>query len=73
MKGSKRVMTATVFAKEMDVAYSTVIRWLERGLVPGAVIKEAPDRGKWWEIPESALKMERPKAGRKKRLMEEGD
>ncbi|HEV2664486.1 MAG TPA: hypothetical protein VG324_06225 [Blastocatellia bacterium] len=56
-------MTATVFAQEMGVDYSTVMRWLKRQLVPGAVLREAPERGKWWEIPESALQMERPKWG----------
>lgn len=61
-----RTMTATVFAEEMGVSYPTVVRWLKRQLVPGAVLKESPDRGKWWEIPQDALKMERPKTGPKK-------
>lgn len=56
-------MTATVFAEKMGVDYSTVMRWLRRKIVPGAVLRESPDRGKWWEIPESALQMERPKWG----------
>jgi hypothetical protein len=56
-------MTATVFAQEMGVDYSTVMRWLKRQIVPGAVLRESPERGKWWEIPESALQMERPKWG----------
>lgn len=58
-------MTATVFADEMGVSYPTVVRWLKRGLVPNAELKEAPERGKWWEIPETSLQMERPPAGRK--------
>jgi hypothetical protein len=58
-----RLMTATVFAQEMGVDYSTVIRWLKRQIVPGAVLRESPERGKWWEIPETALQMERPKWG----------
>jgi len=56
-------MTATVFAERMGVNYSTVMRWLKRKLVPGAELQESPERGKWWEIPESALQMERPKWG----------
>ncbi len=59
-------MTATNFAREMGISYPTVIRWLDRQLVPGAELKESPERGKWWEIPETALKMERPTPGPKK-------
>jgi hypothetical protein len=56
-------MTATIFATRMGVDYSTVMRWLRRQLVPGATLQESPERGKWWEIPESALEMQRPKIG----------
>jgi hypothetical protein len=66
MKKGRPPMTATNFAKEMGISYPTVIRWLDRKLVPGAELKESPERGKWWEIPESALKMERPTPGPKK-------
>jgi predicted site-specific integrase-resolvase len=67
MKSKRRgKMTARIFAEEMDVDYSTVIRWLKQGLVPGAELKESEDRGKWWEIPQSALKMKTPKPGRKR-------
>lgn len=62
-KQPTKTMTATVFAEKMGVDYSTVIRWLKRKLVPGATLQESPDRGKWWEIPEKALQMERPKWG----------
>lgn len=65
-------MTATAFAKEMRVDYSTVMRWLKRELVPGAVLMESPERGKWWEIPESALEMERPKWGGPKKAKKKG-
>ena len=41
-----------------------MVRWLKRGLVPGATLEETPV-GTYWQIPESALTMERPKAGRK--------
>lgn len=60
-----RMMTATVFAEEMSVSYPTVVRWLKRKLVPGAERKESPERGVWREIPEAALQMDRPPAGRK--------
>jgi hypothetical protein len=56
-------MTATTFAEEMGVSYPTVVRWLKRGIVPGAELRESPDRGKWWEIPLAALDMQRPKWG----------
>ena len=52
--------TATVFAQEMGVDYSTVMRWLKRQLVPGAMPRESPERGKWWEIPEIALQIRQP-------------
>jgi predicted site-specific integrase-resolvase len=65
-KGEKRVMNAKKFAEAMEVEYATVIRWLRTGLVPGAELKEVMPGVKWWEIPHDALKMERPKAGRKR-------
>ena len=61
-------MTAVQFAKRMDVDYSTVIRWLKLKLVPGAILEETPI-GTYWQIPESSLEMERPKAGRKRNKM----
>jgi hypothetical protein len=69
---TRKKMTAKTFAKEMDVDYTTVLRWLRLGLVPGATLKE-DDRGNYWEIPRSALKMGRPKAGRKRRKGSAGD
>lgn len=59
-------MTAVQFAKQMEVDYTTVMRWLKLKLVPGAVLEETPV-GSYWQIPQSALRMERPKAGRKRR------
>lgn len=56
--------TAVKFAEEMGISYPTVVRWLKRKLVPGAE-RETTPIGDVWQIPESALKMERPKAGRK--------
>ena len=72
-KQDRKTMPATVFAERMGVDYSTVVRWLKRKIVPGAVLRESPDRGKWWEIPEAALSFERPKAGRKPLTTRTGD
>lgn len=65
-------MTAVAFAEEMNVDYATVIRWLKRGLVPGAEPIEPVPGFKVWQIPESALEMERPLAGRKRRPKKDG-
>lgn len=58
------MFTAVKFAGEMGVSYPTVMRWLRQKLVPGAQLEETLT-GNVWQIPESALKMEKPKAGRK--------
>jgi hypothetical protein len=63
MKKRIRMLTAVQFAKEAGISYPTVISWLKQGLVPEAE-KKSDHRGEYWEIPDSALKMERPKAGR---------
>lgn len=56
-------MNAREFADRMKIDYTTVSRWLKRGLIPGAKkIKVGPYR--IWEIPLEALKMNRPKSGR---------
>lgn len=65
--------TAVKFAEEMGISYPTIVRWLKRGLVPGAKLEETLT-GSVWQIPESALKMERPQLGRKpKAATEEGE
>ncbi len=61
-KKPARLMTARQFAERMDVNYRTALNWLEAGLVPGAERKQSLI-GDHWEIPETALKMERPKRG----------
>ena len=63
MEKKPRMLTARKFAQEMGVDYTTVVRWLKNDLVPNAVRQESEDRGAWWEIPETSLKMERPKSG----------
>jgi hypothetical protein len=61
-KKQARVMTAKQFAEQMKVNYRTALNWLEASLVPGAERKPSPV-GEYWEIPDTALKMERPKRG----------
>jgi len=57
-------MTARTFADEMGVNYRTALSWLRGGLVPGAEEKTSPV-GTYWEIPDTALSMEKPKPGPK--------
>jgi hypothetical protein len=64
--GKGRFMTAVTFAEEMNVDYATVMRWLRRELVPGAELIEPVPGMKVWQIPESALQMQRPLPGRKR-------
>jgi hypothetical protein len=68
----KKFMTAVEFAKVMDYDYSTVMRWLKSGLVPGAEFVEISGRFGVWQIPEEALTMEKPRAGRKRGWKKEG-
>ena len=70
MGAKKRTMTAVQFAKEIGVSYPTIVSWLSQGIVPGA-IKRSDHRGEYWEIPEAALKMERPKRGPKPKAVKE--
>jgi hypothetical protein len=63
-KKTQKVMTTKQFAEAMEVNYRTALNWLEAELVPGAEKKETLV-GTHWEIPESALAMERPKPGPK--------
>jgi hypothetical protein len=64
-KKANELMTTKVFAEEMGINYRTALNWLREGLVPGAVEQDSPI-GKYWMIPRSALKMEKPKPGPKK-------
>jgi hypothetical protein len=66
MKGDK-FMTAVEFAKAMEYDYSTVMRWLKEGIVPGARFVEVSGNFGVWQIPESALKeIVLPRPGRKR-------
>ncbi|HEY7184173.1 MAG TPA: hypothetical protein VIC84_22250 [Blastocatellia bacterium] len=62
------MISTSEFAKEMNVHYRTALNWLNAGLVPGAVERTLPGEtgGSFWEIPASAVKMEKPKRGPKK-------
>jgi len=65
-KGDK-FMTATEFAKAMDYDYSTVMRWLREGIVPGAEFVNISGDFGVWQIPQSALtEIKLPRPGRKK-------
>jgi hypothetical protein len=48
----------------MGVHYRTALNWLEAGLIAGAERKSSLI-GEYWEVPESALKMQRPRKGPK--------
>jgi hypothetical protein len=65
MKGDK-FMTAVEFAKAIDYDYTTIMRWLKRGLVPGAKFVEVSGSFGVWQIPQDALNMTPPRLGRKK-------
>jgi predicted site-specific integrase-resolvase len=65
-KEEPMMLTAQKFAEKMGVHYRTVLNWLNKGLIPGAEEKQTP-MGNYWEIPLSALTMERPKPGPKPR------
>jgi hypothetical protein len=66
MKGDK-FMTAVEFAQAMDYDYSTIMRWLREGIVPGAKFVEVSGNFGVWQIPQSALtEIKLPRPGRKK-------
>lgn len=61
-------MTAVEFAKAMDYDYSTVMRWLKDGIVPGAEFVPISGQFGVWQIPKSALtEIKLPRPGRKRR------
>ncbi len=60
----QKMLTAKQFAEHMEINYRTALNWLEAHLVPGAERKESLI-GSHWEIPQEALRMERPKPGPK--------
>jgi hypothetical protein len=69
---AETMLTTKEFAEHFKVAYTTVMTWLNREIVPGAKRVPTP-RGDVWEIPSTALatftppKQGRPKKAAKKR------
>ena len=64
----KGMITAREFADAVQTPYPTVMRWLKKGLVPGAVFDESSPRGGVWWVPRSAIKtVSHPKIGRPKK------
>lgn len=58
------MLTPRQFAEAKNVAYTTVMFWLNQGLIKGARKNETPT-GHYWEIPATLVEtFERPKAGR---------
>jgi len=63
-KEAEKMLTTAQFAERYQVAYTTVMTWLQRELIPGAKRVPTP-RGDVWEIPSSALQtFTPPKQGR---------
>jgi hypothetical protein len=67
-KGNREMLTAKKFAERAGVTYPTVIAWLKKGLVPGALFVEASPHGAYWQIPADSLdKVQKQKTGPKPR------
>jgi hypothetical protein len=66
------MLTVREFAEAMDVTYTTVIRWLNLKLVPGAETEEVFPGMTVWKIPPEATSMQRPRAGAPKRKARKG-
>ena len=58
------MLTARQYAQQKGINYRTALNWLAAGLVPGAEVKTSP-LGDYWEVPSTALTMEKPKPGPK--------
>lgn len=55
------MISTSDFAERMDINYRTALNWLRAGFVPGAIKRELPgSAGVYWEIPVTALQMDRP-------------
>src|SRR5215470_9325014 len=66
-KEAEQMLTTAQFAEHYKVAYTTVMTWLQREIIPGARRVPTP-RGDVWEIPASALTtFTPPKQGRPKK------
>jgi hypothetical protein len=66
------MLTPRQYAVMHGVAYTTVMNWLNQGLISGANKEELPFGGFYWKIPKSAPKPvlksgPKPKASKKAR------
>ena len=60
---NKDYLTTRQVAERLEVAYTTVMGWIERGLIP--VEEREESRGKIYLVPAAALKdFKKPQAGR---------
>ena len=59
MKSPPKFYSAVKFAEALAVNRTTVLAWLRKGIVPGAVREEIVPGFIQWRIPAEALKMER--------------
>jgi hypothetical protein len=51
MSRKAKLVTPKEYAEKNNVAYTTVLYWLNNGRVEGAVKHDTP-RGAYWELPE---------------------
>lgn len=49
----KKMLSPRQYADTIETPYTTVMTWLQGGLVPQAVKRETPT-GHYWEVPEDA-------------------
>lgn len=50
------MLTSKQYAKLHETPYTTVLSWLQRGLIPGATKITLPFGLHYWQIPENAPK-----------------
>lgn len=71
MGKAKRMLTPRQYAAEIGVAYTTVMNWLSKGLLPGAVKEQLPyGGGYYYQVPADTPKPElksgpKPRASKK--------
>jgi hypothetical protein len=65
-EANNKMLTAKKFAQAAGIPYSTLIDWLEAGLVPGASLVEFAGVSVWQIPADSINKIQRPKMGRPK-------
>jgi len=60
------MLTAKQYAEQSGLAYSTVMSWLQRDLIPGAKKEELPIGGWFYLVPADAPKPETRRGPKKK-------